>query len=144
MTGSKSIRDRKFLLNNCHKILFNSNWSKKRFIQGMHNKFLNSEKLLVVYQSSSRQKILFSKKEKIVTFVGKLNRSKGYDLFGSAIIKILNKYENWKAYVIGDEQRDKLTFNHKNLKILGFVNHNKVINIYKKTSIAVVVICVCV
>ena len=138
MTGSKSISDRKYLLKNCYKILFNSNWSKKRFLQGLHNKFVNSEKLLVVYQSSSRQKISFNKKEKIITFVGKLNRSKGYDLFGSAIIKILNKYENWKAYVIGDEQRDKLSFNHKNLKILGFVNHNKVINIYKKTSIAVV------
>ena len=138
MTGSKSISDRKYLLKNCYKILFNSNWSKKRFLQGLHNKFVNSEKLLVVYQSSSRQKISFSKKEKTITFVGKLNRSKGYDLFGSAIIKILNKYENWKAYVIGDEQRDKLSFNHKNLKILGFINHNKVINIYKKTSIAVV------
>ena len=64
MTGSKSIRDRKFLLKNCHKILFNSNWSKKRFIQGMHNKFLNSEKLLVVYQSAKKQNIKINKKKK--------------------------------------------------------------------------------
>ena len=75
---------------------------------------------------------------KWITFVGKLNRSKGYDIFGSAIIKILNKYPEWKGYVIGDEQRDKIFFDHKNLKKLGFINHKKVLNIYKKTSIAVV------
>jgi len=138
MTGSKSIRDRKFLLKNCHKILFNSNWSKKRFIQGMHNKFLNSEKLLVVYQSAKKQNIKINKKKKIITFVGKLNRSKGYDLFGNAVTKILNKYKDWKAIVIGDELRDKLSFKHENLKIMGFLEHKNVIKIYKKTSIAVV------
>ena len=42
MTGSKTILQRKFLLKNCYKIIFNSNWSKKRFLQGMHNKFINS------------------------------------------------------------------------------------------------------
>ena len=30
MTGSKTIDQRKFLLKNCYKILFNSNWSKKK------------------------------------------------------------------------------------------------------------------
>ncbi|MFL2889275.1 MAG: glycosyltransferase [Pelagibacteraceae bacterium] len=137
MTGSKSIEDRKFLLKNCYKIIFNSNWSKKRFLEGMQNKFINSDKLIVVFQSSIKNKFNKNKK-KWITFVGKLNRSKGYDIFGSAIIKILNKYRDWQALVIGDEQRDKINFNHKNLKKLGFINHNKVLNIYKKTSIAVV------
>ena len=41
MTGSKSINERKFLLDNCYKIIFNSNWSKKRFLEGMHpDKFI--------------------------------------------------------------------------------------------------------
>ncbi len=138
MTGSKSVSDRKFLLNNCYKIIFNSNWSKKRFLQGMHNKFVNSEKLIVVFQSANKTSLNLKKKKKWITFVGKLNRSKGYDIFGSAIIKILNKYPDWKALVIGDEQRDKINFDHKNLKKLGFINHKKVLSIYKKTSIAVV------
>jgi hypothetical protein len=30
-------------------------------------------------------------------FVGKLNKSKGYDLFGKAAIKILNEFKDWKA-----------------------------------------------
>ena len=57
MTGSKTIKQRKFLLNNCYKIAFNSNWSKKRFLEGMQNKFINSEKLIVVFQSASKQKV---------------------------------------------------------------------------------------
>ena len=138
MTGSKSIEDRKFLLKFCHKIIFNSNWSKKRFLQGMHDKFVNSEKLLVVFQSAKKNKINIKNKKNWITFVGKLNKSKGYDIFGSAIIKILNNNKQWKGLVIGDEQRDKIVFNHKNLKKYGFINHNKVIDIYKKTSIAVV------
>ena len=38
---------------------------------------------------------------------------------------------------MGDEPRDKLEFNHPRLIKLGFKEHNDVINIYKKTSIAV-------
>ena len=138
MTGSKSINERTKLLEFGYKIVFNSNWSKKRFLEGLHDKFINSDKLLVVFQSAAKSKINLKKKENLITFVGKLNRSKGYDIFGGAIIKILNKYKNWKAKVIGDEQRDKIIFSNKRLFKLGFLNHAKVIDVYKETSIAVV------
>ena len=138
MTGSKSINERKFLLKNCYKIIFNSNWSKKRFLEGMHDKFVNSEKLLVFFQSAKKIVVNIKKKKKEITFVGKLNKSKGYDIFGNAVIKILNKYPNWKANVVGDELRDKINFKHKNLKNYGFLPHNKVLEIYKKSSLAVV------
>jgi len=138
MSGSKTINERIFLLNNCYRIIFNSNWSKKRFLQKMKSDAINSEKLLVINQSATKNKINFKRKKKIITFVGKLNRSKGYDLFGSAVIKILKKYKDWSAFVIGDEPRDKLEFNHNRLFKLGFKEHKKVINIYKKTNIAVV------
>ena len=138
MSGSKTISERIFLLNNCYRIIFNSNWSKKRFLQKMKSDAINSEKLLVINQSATKHKINFNKKKKIITFVGKLNRSKGYDLFGKAVLKILKNYNDWSAYVIGDEPRDKLEFNHKRLNKLGFKEHGEVINIYKKTSIAVV------
>ena len=42
MDGSKSIEDRKKLLKNCYKIIFNSIWSKKRFLDGLETKFVNS------------------------------------------------------------------------------------------------------
>ena len=138
MIGSKSLKERLFLLKNCFKIIFNSNWSKRRFLNGMRNDLINNEKLKVVHQSANKNKINLNNKKKIITFVGKLNKSKGYDIFGKAIIMILNKYKDWKGYVIGDEPRDKLEFNHKNLYKLGFRKHTEVLRIYKKTSIAVV------
>ena len=67
-----------------------------------------------------------------------MNRAKGYDIFGSAVTKILNKHKNWFANVIGDEQRDKINFKHKNLINYGFLPHNKVLKVYRNTSIAVV------
>ncbi len=138
MSGSKTLSERIFLMKTCFKIIFNSNWSKRRFLEGMKNDFINSEKLIVVNQSAKKNNFKLKNKTKLITFVGKLNKSKGYDLFGNAVLKILNKYSNWKGIVIGDEPRDKIDFNHKNLIKLGFKKHKEVINIYKKTSIAVV------
>ncbi len=138
MKGSKTITERKYLLKNCFRIIFNSNWSKKRFLEGMIGKFINSEKLIVIYQSAIKQQINIQKKKNLITFVGKLNKAKGYDIFGNAVLKILKKHKNWKANVIGDELRDKIYFQHKNLLIHGFQPHPKVLKIYKETSIAVV------
>ena len=47
MDGSKTIDQRKKLLKSCYKIIFNSAWSKKRFLEGLENKFVNSNKLLI-------------------------------------------------------------------------------------------------
>jgi len=138
MNGSKSIAERIFLLKTCFKIIFNSNWSKKKFLEGMKTDYINSEKLIVINQSAKKNKINLKSKKKIITFVGKLNKAKGYDIFGKAIIKILKKYKNWSSIVVGDEPRDKIFFNHSRLNKLGFKKHSEVINIYKKTSIAVV------
>ena len=138
MDGSNTISDRKKLLKVCHKIIFNSNWSKKRFLEGLENKFVNSEKLVVFFQSAKKENIKIIKdKKKWITFVGKLNRAKGYDIFSKAIIKILNKHPEWKAKIIGDEKREKISLNHDNADVLGFLNHEKTIDIFKKTSIAV-------
>ncbi len=138
MTGSKSLTDRKKLLFNATKIIFNSHWSRKRFLQGIEGIHLNSEKITVIYQSISPTKVNLYNKKKWITFVGKLNQAKGYDLFGKAVLRILKKYKQWKGIVIGDEPRSTLIFKHKRLKILGFTNHNKVLKIFKETSIAVV------
>ena len=138
MDGSQTIKERKNLLKICYKIIFNSSWSKKRFLEGLESKFVNSEKLLIFHQSASKGSLdLINKKEKWITFVGKLNKAKGYDVFASAIKKVLNKNPNWKAKIIGDEKREKITLNHNRAHILGFKKHNEVLSIFKKTSIAV-------
>ena len=138
MNSSKSITDRMNLINKVDKIIFNSEWSKKRFISNLDKIYHKSNKLIVIYQSTNKIKINFKKKEKIITFVGKLNRAKGYDIFGKTITKILDKYPDWKSNVFGDEPREKLTFKHKNLNLMGFQQHYKVLNNFEKTSITVV------
>ena len=138
MSGSKTIKDRKLLLKTCYKIIFNSNWSKKRFLEGLENKFVNSNKLVVFFQSAKKNNLkVISKKKKWITFVGKLNKAKGYDIFAKVIQKILKKYPNWRAKIIGDEKREKIPLNHENADILGFLQHDKVLKIFEKTSIAV-------
>ncbi len=138
MSGSISVKDRLYLLNNIDKILFNSKWSQKRFFIDIENDELLKQKTSVCYQSTSNQKINFAKKEKIISFIGKLNSAKGYDLFGEAIIRILDKYPEWKSIVIGDEKREKITFEHKNLKIKGYTKHNEVLKLLKRISISVI------
>jgi glycosyltransferase involved in cell wall biosynthesis len=138
MNGSKYAKERLVLLKICSKIIFNSDWSKKRFLTNLKEIYKKSEKLLVVQQSTQRQKIDLKNKKNIITFVGKLNKAKGYDIFGSVIIDILNKYKNWSAVVIGDEEREKHYFDHKNLNLLGFQNHTNVLKVFRKTSISVV------
>jgi glycosyltransferase involved in cell wall biosynthesis len=138
MLGSKSINDRINLLNKIDKIIFNSKWSQNRFFINIENRKLLKQKTAICYQSSSRVKIDFTKKEKIISFIGKLNSAKGYDLFGSAIIKILNEYNDWKAVVYGDEPREKLNFHHKNLQINGYIEHNKILKFLEKASISVI------
>ena len=137
MQGSISIKDREKLLNITDKIIFNSNWSKSRFLINLPDN-INTDKILVIPQSTSKTKINFRNKKNLISFVGKLNSSKGFDVFGDAIIKILNKYPNWKGLIIGDEPRQKYFFRHKNLINLGFRNNEFILKKLKEVSIATV------
>ena len=138
MLGSKTVNDKINLINSCSKIIFNSNWSKNQFSNQLPLAYRKSQKLIVIYQSTDKKKIDLTKKENLISFVGKLNSSKGYDIFGSTIVKILDKYPTWKSNVIGDEHREKFNFKHKNLNILGFRTHSEVLKNFEKTKITVV------
>jgi len=64
MDGSQTIAERKDLLKICYKIIFNSSWSKKRFLEGMENKFVNSDKLLIFHQSAKKGSLDLINKKK--------------------------------------------------------------------------------
>ena len=64
MDGSQTIDERKNLLKICYKIIFNSSWSKKRFLEGLENKFVNSDKLLVFHQSAQKGSLNLLNKKK--------------------------------------------------------------------------------
>jgi len=138
MDGSTSVKDRLYLLNNIERLIFNSEWSKNRFFINLEFNAAHSQKIHVCYQSSNKVKIDFKKKKKIITFIGKLNTAKGYDLFGIAIIDILKKYKDWTATVIGNEEREIINFKHERLNIIGFTNNAFILNYLKKVSISVV------
>ena len=137
MLGSRTVNERINILKKTEKIIFNSNWSRSRFLDKLPIN-INNEKLIIIPQSTSKTKINFEKKKKIISFVGKLNISKGYDVFGKTILKILDKYPDWKSVVIGDEPREKIFFTHKNLNHLGFKSNSYVLKKLKEVSISIV------
>jgi glycosyltransferase involved in cell wall biosynthesis len=134
MKGSKTIKERLFILKNVEKVIFVSEWVKKRFFEDLDLKL--STKTEVIYPSVYKQKA--KKKYKYITFVGRLNHSKGYDIFQKSIQKILDEFPNWKSLSVGDEDRRSIYINHKRHEELGFLNHKKTLVILNQSEIAVV------
>jgi glycosyltransferase involved in cell wall biosynthesis len=128
------LTERLKLLDELDKIIFVSKWVQNRFFEKLDDKLIN--KTEVVYPSIHKEKKIY-KKEKKITFVGKLNESKGYDIYKDAVTKILNEFNDWKAYSIGDESRTRPIINHKNHIELGFLKHKKVLQFLNKSEIAV-------
>ena len=135
MKGSKTITERLNLLDKIDKIIFVSKWVQNRFFEGIDQKLLN--KTEVVYPSIHKEKKI-SLKDKKITFVGKLNESKGYDIYKNAITQILNEFGEWNAYSIGDEKRKRPIINHSRHHELGFLKHKNVLKFLNKSEIAVV------
>ncbi len=135
MNGSKTSNERLNLLISLDKIIFVSKWVQDRFFIDLDKKL--SDKTEIVYPSIHKINKP-NKKDKKITFVGKLNTSKGYDIYKDAITKVLDEYEEWKAYSIGDEDRKRPVINHHNHKELGFLKHNEVLKFLNKSEIAVV------
>ncbi len=135
LRGSNSKRLKEKLLNKCNKLIFVSGWLKDRFFYDLKVKHNNNTEIIYNFVNLINR---FPMKEKKIIFSGKLNKSKGYHIFGDAIVKILNKYPDWSAEVYGNEQREKFNFQHKRLKIMNWIDHKKLLKIYEKSSITIV------
>lgn len=138
MNKSKTVKERQLLMRQVDHFIFNSYWSLNRFKINLHNFESYKNKFSVVYQSVNKPKINFNKKQKIISFIGKLNKAKGYDVFGNTITKILDKYPKWKAIIIGDEPREKIFFQHPRLINYGYKNHNFILDKLKMTSMSII------
>ena len=134
MKGSKKISERLLFLKSADKIIFVSEWVKNRFFLGIDKKLIT--KTDVIYPSVNLQKKY--KKKKIISFVGRLNHSKGYDIFSKAIVKILDEFPKWSSISIGDEDRRSIYVNHMRHKELGFLNHKNTLSFLNRSEIAVV------
>ena len=135
LEGSSSLKQRIELLNICEQIYFVSLWVEDKFFEGIEKNYYSNFKTIYPSIKKITNK---PKKENLIIFSGKLNSAKGFDIFCSAMIKILNKYKNWKAMAIGDEPRQNIFIKHKNLLYTGWIQHEKVLKIYNKSSITVV------
>ena len=135
MRGSSSVNERLFIVDNCDQVYFVSKWVMDKFFEDLPYKHRNNCEVLYPAINPLKK---FPKKTNLIIFCGKLNSSKGYDLFGMAVMKILDKYKEWSAIAIGNEPREKLIFNHKNFKILDWIRHSDILKYYSKASISVV------
>jgi glycosyltransferase involved in cell wall biosynthesis len=135
MRSSKTVEDRIFIAENTSQIYFVSRWVKDKFFEGLPFNHRNNCEILYPAIKPLKK---FPKKNNLIIFSGKLNSSKGFDLFGKAVIKILDKHKSWKAIAIGNEPREKFNFNHENFKIMDWIKHDKILDYYKKASISVV------
>jgi glycosyltransferase involved in cell wall biosynthesis len=135
MKSAKTVAERLYLLNKVDKIIFISEWVKKKFFKGLPD--VSQNKTDVIYHSIDPIKKKLKKNKQII-FVGKLNESKGYDLFCKAMFKVLNKFSDWRAISIGDEKRFQDFPIHKLHINLGQLSHIKVMKYLEKSEIAVI------
>jgi len=135
MKGAKTVDERVYLLENVDKIIFISKWVKQRFFKDLPT--LSDNKTQIIYHSIDpiKKKV---KKNKQIIFVGKLNESKGYDLYCKSMFKVLDMCRDWKAYSIGEEKRFQNYPTHQRHLNLGQISHNKVLDFLSKSEIAII------
>ena len=136
MKGTKTPKERLNLLSKVDKIIFITKWVKNKFFEDL-NLDSNHYKCEIIYHSIEEERKILKKEKKIV-FVGKLNESKGYDIFCDATKKVLDNHKSWKAYSIGDEKRIKTYSTHPRHILLGYLPHKKVLTFLNKSEIAVI------
>ena len=135
MKGAKSVSERVHLLKSVDKIIFISEWVKKRFFKNLPK--LSDNKTQIIYHSIDQHRKKIKKKKQII-FVGKLNESKGYDLYCKSLFKVLDENKKWKAVSIGEEKRFQNFPMHKRHKNLGQISHNKVLKYLSESEIAII------
>ena len=131
LRGSRSDIDKQYIYENCQ-IVFLSKWIQRKF----EKKNLINNKNLVIYPGV--KKTGYIKKQKIIFFCGKLNHSKGYDVFIDATKKLkkIKKFSDWKIVSAGTESRRVLPV-ESHIKEMGQISNKQVYNIYKKALISI-------
>jgi glycosyltransferase involved in cell wall biosynthesis len=135
LRGSKYVYQRIYLLKNLDKIIFVSEWTKRQFFKDLSVK--DSEKCLVIYPGTTFVKKIPKKKNNII-FAGKLNESKGYNIFTNIISAILKKNKSWTCDIVGDDPRHYDKIDHPKIHYHGWLPYDKTMKIFEKSKIAVI------
>jgi glycosyltransferase involved in cell wall biosynthesis len=135
LRGSKYVYQRLFLLKNLNKLIFVSEWTRRQFFKDLP--VIDSEKCLIIYPGSNLIKRVLKKKNNIV-FAGKLNQSKGYNIFTNVILEILKKNISWTCDIVGDDPRSYEKITHPKIHYHGWLTYKKTMEIFEKSKIAVI------
>ena len=135
LRGSKYVYQRIYLLKNVNKIIFVSEWTKRQFFKDLPIK--DSEKCSIIYPGSTFSKKITKKKNNIV-FAGKLNESKGYNIFSNVISEILKRNKSWTCDIVGDDPRPYEKLNNPQICYHGWLPYEKTMKIFEKSKIAVI------
>ena len=135
LRGSKYVYQRIYLLKNLDKLIFVSEWTKRQFFKDLPIK--NSEKCTIIYPGSTFAKKIPKKINNIV-FAGKLNESKGYNIFINIISDVLKKNKSWSCDIVGDDPRHYDKINHPRIYYHSWLTHKKTMKIFEKSKIAVI------
>jgi len=135
LRGSKYVYQRLTLLKNLDKLIFVSEWTKRQFFKNLPVK--ESEKCIIIYPGSTSIKKV-SKKKKNIVFAGKLNQSKGYNIFINIILKILKKNKSWTCDIVGDDPRHYDRLEHPKIHYHGWLPYKKTMEIFEKSKIVVI------
>jgi glycosyltransferase involved in cell wall biosynthesis len=121
MKGSKSVKDRHNILENCAAVFCVSEYVKAQFIEGLT---CNIDKIFVLYNGVRRTLKKFPLKKKEILFVGRIVPEKGVDIYVDAIISLVSGFPDWNFGLIGSS------------KLGGDINNSKyakcIINKFKK------------
>jgi glycosyltransferase involved in cell wall biosynthesis len=135
LRGSKYAYQRIYLLKNLDKLIFVSDWTKRQFFKDLHIK--DSVKCSIIYPGSTFLKKMPKKKNNIV-FAGKLNESKGYNIFTNVIAEVLKKNKSWTCDIVGDDPRHYKKIHQPKIYYHGWLTYNKTMKIFEKSKIAVI------
>ena len=135
LRGSKFVYQRMLLLKNLNRIVFISEWLKRQFFKNLP--IYDSEKCTIIYHGIDLNKKK-EKKENNIIFAGKLNESKGYNIFIDVISKILKKNKSWTCDIVGDDPRYYKKINDSKIQYHGWTNHKKTMKIFEKSKISVI------
>jgi glycosyltransferase involved in cell wall biosynthesis len=149
MRGSKTIDERINIANKAAAVYFVSEFIKKKFLEGIKEKFSN---LYVLPNGIQRRLATKPNKKKDIIFIGRLVPEKGAHLFVQSISKVIKDYPDWNFKIIGTAKAgqnnlqtkyekdviQKFKTLGKNAYYLGFISNNEVQDILKSASILVI------
>jgi len=134
--SSKTEEEREYLINNTSKLIFISTWVQKRFYFNLKNVDITNS-AIISHGIKKKNNINLTNKKKNILFVGKLNESKGYDVFCKTAAMFKKFDPSWNFLSIGNETRRKIFPINNSVKELGFLENNKVLKFYENSEIAI-------